>query len=94
MTQLKQVGRQYNYSNSVNLAYPEPVWQFVIFPPYFQMLPLSTNIRDAYKNGKEDEQNFIQNLALFLCTFLKEHGILIEQKQELQNNLLEVGVLE
>lgn len=79
----------------MNLAYPEPVWQFVIFfPPYFQMLPLSTNIRDAYKNGKEDEQNFIQNLALFLCTFLKEHGILIEQKQELQNNLLEVGVLE
>lgn len=58
------------------------------------MLPLSTNIRDAYKNGKEDEQNFIQNLALFLCTFLKEHGILIEQKQELLNNLLEVGVLK
>lgn len=55
------------------------------------MLPLSTNIRDAYKNGKEDEQNFIQNLALFLCTFLKEHGLLIEQKQELQNNLLEVA---
>lgn len=55
------------------------------------MLPLSTNIRDAYKNGKEDEQNFIQNLALFLCTFLKEHGMLIEQKQELQNNLLEVS---
>ena len=54
------------------------------------MLPLSTNIRDAYKNGKEDEQNFIQNLALFLSTFLKEHGGLIEQKQELLNNLLEV----
>ena len=55
-----------------------------------QMLPLSTNIREAYKNGQEDEQNFIQNLALFLCTFLKEHAVLIEQKPELQNNLLEV----
>ena len=54
------------------------------------MLPLSTNIREAYKNGQEDEQNFIQNLALFLCTFLKEHAVLIEQKPELQNNLLEV----
>ncbi len=53
-------------------------------------MPLTTNIREAYKNGKEDEQNFIQNLALFLCTFLKEHGVLIEQKPELQNNLLEV----
>ena len=54
------------------------------------MLPLSTNIRDAYKNGKDEEQYFIQNLALFLCTFLKEHGLLIEHKSELQNNLLEV----
>ena len=58
------------------------------------MLPLSTNIREAYKNGHEDEQNFIQNLALFLCTFLKEHAVLIEQKPELQNNLLEVLALE
>ncbi len=45
-----------------------------------QMLPLSTNIREAYKNGQDDEQNFIQNLALFLCTFLRDHAILIEQK--------------
>ena len=55
------------------------------------MLPLSTNICEAYKNGKEDEQNFIQNLALFLCIFLKEHAVLIEQKPELQNTLLEVS---
>ena len=54
------------------------------------MLPLSTNICEAYKNSKEDEQNFIQNLALFLCIFLKEHAVLIEQKPELQNTLLEV----
>eukprot|EP00731_Ephydatia_muelleri_P027685 Em0019g558a len=54
-----------------------------------QMLPLSTNIKEAYKNGQDDEQNFIQNLALFLCTFLKEHAAIIEQKPELQNNLLE-----
>lgn len=44
------------------------------------MLPLSTNIKEAYKNGQDDEQNFIQNLALFLCTFLKEHAAIIEQK--------------
>ena len=58
-----------------------------------QMLPLSTNICEAYKNGKEDEQNFIQNLALFLCIFLKEHAVLIEQKPELQNTLLEVYII-
>ncbi|XP_033121049.1 exportin-1-like [Anneissia japonica] len=54
-----------------------------------QMLPLDTNIREAYANGRDDEQNFIQNLALFLCTFFKEHIQLIEKKQELSEILLE-----
>ncbi|XP_018302324.1 exportin-1 isoform X3 [Mycetomoellerius zeteki] len=45
------------------------------------MLPLETNIREAYAAGQDQEQNFIQNLAMFLCTFLKDHGELIEKKQ-------------
>ena len=49
-------------------------------PPPPQMLPLSTNIREAYKKGLDTEQFFIQNLALFICTFLKEHQQLIESK--------------
>uniref|UniRef100_A0A671L4G4 Exportin-1 n=1 Tax=Sinocyclocheilus anshuiensis TaxID=1608454 RepID=A0A671L4G4_9TELE len=52
-----------------------------------QMLPLSTNIRLAYSNGRDDEQNFIQNLSLFLCTFLKEHGQLIEKRLNLRETL-------
>lgn len=44
------------------------------------MLPLTTNIREAYAAGRDQEQVFIQNLALFLCTYLKEHGQLIERK--------------
>ncbi|KAE8277336.1 Exportin-1 [Larimichthys crocea] len=54
-----------------------------------QMLPLNTNIRLAYANGKDDEQNFIQNLSLFLCTFLKEHGQLIEKRPNLRETLME-----
>ncbi|XP_075993029.1 exportin-1 [Genypterus blacodes] len=54
-----------------------------------QMLPVNTNIRVAYANGKDDEQNFIQNLSLFLCTFLKEHGQLIEKRPNLRENLME-----
>lgn len=56
----------------------------------FKMLPLNTNIRLAYANGKDDEQNFIQNLSLFLCTFLKEHGQLIEKRLNLRETLMEV----
>jgi len=44
------------------------------------MLPLTINIHNAYANGRDDEQKFIQNLSLFLCTFLKEHGTLVEKK--------------
>lgn len=46
-----------------------------------QMLPFETNIREAYATGQDQEQNFIQNLAMFLCTYLKEHGQLVEKKQ-------------
>nr|KAF6430530.1 exportin 1 [Molossus molossus] len=55
----------------------------------YKMLPLNTNIRLAYSNGKDDEQNFIQNLSLFLCTFLKEHGQLIEKRLNLRETLME-----
>jgi len=44
------------------------------------MLPANTNIKEAYKDGMDDEQKFIQNLALFLCTYLKEHGQLLEKQ--------------
>ena len=57
------------------------------------MLPISTNIKEAYKQGSNDEQNFIQNLSLFLCTFLKEHGQLIEKKADLGDLLMEVSMI-
>ena len=44
------------------------------------MLPEETNLKQAYVNGTDDEQKFIQNLAMFLSTFLKEHGYLLEKK--------------
>lgn len=56
------------------------------------MLPVETNIKEAYQGGTDDEQNFIQNLSLFLCTFLKEHAQLIEKKPELHVLLMEVGI--
>ena len=43
---------------------------------------MSINLRDAYRNGSSDEQNFIQNLSLFLTAFLKDHGQLIEKNVE------------
>eukprot|EP00092_Neocalanus_flemingeri_P041298 GFUD01044970.1.p1 GENE.GFUD01044970.1~~GFUD01044970.1.p1 ORF type:complete len:1073 (-),score=291.78 GFUD01044970.1:717-3935(-) len=51
------------------------------------MLPVDTDIKDAFKKGSDAEQMFIQNLAMFFCAFLKEHGALLE-KQPSQEPLL------
>lgn len=56
------------------------------------MLPIHTNIKEAYASGQDQEQNFIQNLALFLCTFLKEHALLVE-KNGSNEDLLKVIML-
>ncbi len=50
-------------------------------------MPFNINLREAYKNGSSDEQNFIQNLSLFLSTFLKEHGQLVEKNLEYREYL-------
>jgi exportin-1 len=56
------------------------------------MLPLNTNIPEAYACGQDQEQNFIQNLAMFLCTYLKEHSALVE-KDQLHEVLMKVRKL-
>ena len=35
------------------------------------MLPVETNIKEAYSKGMDAEQQFIQDLALFFCSYLK-----------------------
>ena len=38
-----------------------------------QILPRSVKIAEAYANGSDDEQAYIQNLAIFLTQFFKHH---------------------
>ncbi|GFQ86528.1 exportin-1 [Trichonephila clavata] len=54
-----------------------------------QILPINTNVKEAYANGQDEEQKFIQNLSLFLRTFFRHHGELIEKKQELNKTFME-----
>ena len=58
------------------------------------MLPVETNIKDAYANaGADGEQQFIQDLALFLCVYLKDHGALIEQVWPLTQKKISLRLL-
>ena len=54
-----------------------------------EIMPLTIDLKVAYRSAKDDDQRFIQNLALFLSNFLKEHGILIERIPDLKETLLE-----
>lgn len=51
------------------------------------VLPRSTCIKEVYAKGNDDVQKFIQNLSLFLCTFLKEHGLFLETQPEYTTSL-------
>jgi exportin-1 len=51
------------------------------------MIPRVASLKDAYAKGTDDEQKFIQNLSLFLCTYLKEHGQYLERSPEYSNKL-------
>lgn len=51
------------------------------------ILPTTTVIKLAYAKGSDDEQKFIQNLSIFLCTYLKEHGLYLETSAEYSNYL-------
>jgi exportin-1 len=55
------------------------------------ILPRTVKIAEAYANGSDDEQAYIQNLAIFLTQFFKHHIALLETTPENQQHLL-VGV--
>ena len=46
-----------------------------------QMIPADTNMNQIYANGNDEEQCFVQNLAMFLCTFLRVHATLVEKRE-------------
>ncbi|KAJ6264311.1 Exportin-1 [Drechslerella dactyloides] len=43
-----------------------------------EMIPISTNLRSIYPTSPARDQEFIQNLAIFLCNFFTPHVKLIE----------------
>lgn len=75
LTEIAAVSSGANYDDMFVVLFINTMQQLEL------MLPLETNIREAYAAGQDQEQNFIQNLAMFLCTFLKDHAELIEKKQ-------------
>nr|XP_029117536.1 protein EXPORTIN 1A isoform X2 [Elaeis guineensis] len=62
---------------------------YTIFMVQLQsILPPGTNIPDAYANGSNEEQAFIQNLALLFTSFYKAHIRILESTAENRAALL------
>ncbi|XP_059624951.1 protein EXPORTIN 1A-like [Cornus florida] len=75
-----------NFGDFYNMQY---VKMYNIFMVQLQaILPLNTNIPEAYAHGSNEEQAFIQNLALFFTSFYKSHIRVIESTQENTSALL------
>ena len=45
----------------------------IVLESVITVLPPQMNLEEVYENATDKEQNFIQNLALFLSTFLGTH---------------------
>jgi hypothetical protein len=52
------------------------------------ILPRTVKVAEAYANGSDDEQAYIQNLAIFLTQFFKHHITLLETTGEFRAQLL------
>ncbi|XP_024020926.1 protein EXPORTIN 1A [Morus notabilis] len=65
-----------SFGDFYNVQY---VKMYNIFMAQLQtVLPLNTNIPEAYGHGSSEEQAFIQNLALFFTSFFKSHIRVLE----------------
>lgn len=52
-----------------------------------QIIPQHTNLRESYASASSNDQLFLQDLALFLCTFLTNHLVELEQNEAAQHAL-------
>lgn len=76
-----QVGPDYN-SHFANL------YKFFV-AQLAAIMPPGTNIPEAYSRGTDEDQAFVQNLALFLAAFFRAHLSVLEASEELRAALVQ-----
>lgn len=76
-----------------SLNSPENEEKFVIMfqnamEQLYQIIPTATNLKESYKVASSNDQSFLQDLAMFLCTFLSNHLLFLEKNESLRELLL------
>lgn len=49
-----------------------------------EIVPPSVELQHAFADGSSDEQDFVQQLGIFLSSFLKSHSHALEQMHDVQ----------
>ena len=47
-----------------------------------EMVPAHVDLQQAFAEGSSDEQDFVQQLGIFLATFLKSHSAALESQDD------------
>ncbi|PSC71723.1 exportin-1-like isoform X2 [Micractinium conductrix] len=76
-----QVGPEYN-------AHFANLYKFFV-AQLAALMPQGTNIPDAYSRGSDEDQAFVQNLAIFLAAFFRAHLGVLEGADELRAALVQ-----
>lgn len=61
------IGPQYNYDEKLIQLFTE------VLTTVSKIIPLSVSLKDTYAKSNSRDQEFVQNLALFLCNFFSMH---------------------
>ncbi|KAK6453890.1 chromosome region maintenance protein 1 [Scheffersomyces xylosifermentans] len=54
----------------------------------YTIIPTDTNLKQSYQVASSNDQSFLQDLAMFLCTFLGNHLLPLERTDALRDLLL------
>jgi exportin-1 len=57
-----------------------------------QIIPPLTDLKTTYKTANSNDQSFLQDLAMYLTSFLGNHLLLLEQDDETLQNLLIISL--
>ncbi|KAL2051606.1 hypothetical protein ABVK25_008020 [Lepraria finkii] len=67
-----QIGPSYTYDEKLIQMFTE------VMTTVSKIIPLSVSLKESYEKSNSRDQEFVQNLALFLCNFFSMHLNLIE----------------
>ena len=62
-----QIGPQYSYDEKLVQMFTE------VMTTVSKIIPLSVSLKESYEKSSSRDQEFVQNLALFLCNYFSVH---------------------